>query len=90
MEIFKIDFFFQIVTTLMLVKRDLGPLCIFPTSFSHRVACVRGGGCQLSMNIMLLKTKISQSTHGTQLDQIQNAPLKVQKLTEPTRGVAWT
>ena len=43
-------------------------------------------------NIMHLKTKVSDSTHGTQYDQLKNGPPKftVRKVMEPTPGVAWT
>ena len=45
-----------------------------------------------NMNILHLKTKVSQSTHGTQENELKNAPPKstVRKLTEPTASVAWT
>ena len=43
------------------------------------------------MNLVHLKPKVSGSTHGTQQNELKNAPPKstVQKLTEPTPGVAW-
>ena len=45
-----------------------------------------------NMNIVPLKTKVSGSTHGTQQNELKNAPQKstVQKLLEPTSSVAWT
>ena len=44
-----------------------------------------------NMTITHLRPKVSDSTHGTQQDQLKNAPPKstVRKLTEPTPGVAW-
>ena len=45
-----------------------------------------------NMNFLLLNTNVSRSTHGTQQNELKNAPPKstVQKLMEPTPGVAWT
>ena len=42
-------------------------------------------------NIVLLTTKRSGGTHGTQENELKNGPPKstVQKLTEPTPSVAW-
>ena len=45
-----------------------------------------------NVTITHLKPKVPDSTHGTQQDQLKDAPPKstLRKLTEPTSGVAWS
>ena len=83
---------------MLLTRRKLRDTCVDMMYYSENQEAKYAKNAPLAnraaltqnMNIVHLKTQVSQSTHGTQWNQLKNAPPKstVQKMTESTRGVA--
>ena len=67
------------------------PKCSTPL-YATKAIMPKSASLRQNINVMHLKTQVSHSTHGTQQDQLKNAPPKstVRKLTDPRPGVAWT